>query len=130
MPQLKIYEAKQSCDSYLPRDTRELLGARLGQSQGTWYIVAHTAAEAVEIADHAGIPHVSSPRSLRVWGGSVHAEALKVVGYLRTHGEVVAHMDKGGTNPVARFTGNGWLIIGQFEYDARARREVFIPEES
>jgi hypothetical protein len=127
MPQLKIYEAKEASDSYLPPDTRELLGAPLGRDQGTWYIVAHTAAEAAQIAQSMAvrIPHVSGPRHLRVWGQSVYAEELKGWGYLRTWGEVVAHLSRG---PVARLA-DDWSVIGRFEYDARARRQVFIPEE-
>jgi hypothetical protein len=129
MPQTKIYEAKQSCDSWLPSATRELLGTRPGRGQGTWYVVAHTAVEAVEITQRAGIPHITGPRSLRVWGKSNNAEALKVVGYLRTPGEVVAHLDH-GHGPVARLTDDGWMVIGQFEFDRRAGRNVFIPEEA
>lgn len=129
MPQLKIYEAKEFRDSWLPHDTRELLGARPGQGQGTWYIVAHTAVEAVEIAQRAGVPHADSPRHLRVGGTGKHVGLLKASGYLARQGEVIAHSNKGGTADVAKFTDNGWLVIGHFEYDHRTRDTVFSPEE-
>lgn len=129
MPQLKIYEAKESSNSWLPRDTIELLQCRQGREQGSWYIVAHTAAEAVEIAHRARIAFVDSPRHLRVWGRGNHPELLKAAGYLATPGEVIAHQDRGGTSPVAKLTDNGWLIIGHFEYDRMVRKTVFTPEE-
>lgn len=130
MPQLKIYRAKESSNSWLPPDTRELLGARPGQGQGAWYIVAHTAVEAVEIAQRARIPYADRPRDLRVWGGGAYADMLKASGYLANHGEVIAHRDKGGTADVAKFTDNGWLVIGHFEYDRHERQIVFTPEEA
>lgn len=130
MPQLKIYEAKEAADSWLPRGTSELLGAARGREQGSWYIVAHTAAEAVEIAQRAGISFVNSPRNLRVWGRGQRAQQLQSHGYLATHSEVIAHLDKGGKAPAAKLTDNGWMIIGQFEYDAQKRESVFTPEEA
>jgi len=128
--QLKTYQAKEAANSWLPHGTGELLGARRPSEQGSWYIVAHTAAEAIEIAQRAGIPHVSTPRDLRVWGQSTHAQMLTNSGHLSTWGEVIAHTDKGGTAAVAKFTDNGWLIIGHFEYDAKIRETVFTAKES
>lgn len=129
MPQLKIYEAKEASNSWLPRGTEELLGARRGREQGTWYIVAYTSAEAVEIAQRAEISYTDNSRRLRIWGNSHYARLLKACGYLATPGEVITHLNKGGTNPVAKLTDNGWLIIGQFEYDPKLREIVFTPEE-
>jgi hypothetical protein len=129
MAQIKIYEAKESANSWLPRGTSELLGASRGREQGSWYIVAHTAAEAVEIAHRTGISFVNSPRDLRVWGQGQRPRQLQAHGYLATPGEVITHLDKGGTAPAAKFTDNGWVIIGQFEYDHQKRESVFTPEE-
>jgi hypothetical protein len=129
MAQIKIYEAKEAANSWLPRGTSELLGASRGREQGSWYIVAHTAAEAVEIAQRAKIAFVDSPRHLRVWGRGNRAQQLQSHGYLATPGEVIAHLDNGGTTAVAKFTADGWMIIGQFEYDAQKREIVFTPEE-
>lgn len=129
MPQIKVYEAKEFRDSWLPHDTRELLGVRPGRGQGSWYIVAHTAAEAVEIAQRAGIPYADSPRRLRVWGRGNNTDMLRAHGYLATPGEVIVHKDH-TQSPVAKLTDNGWLIIGHFEYDARERQIVFTPEEA
>jgi hypothetical protein len=129
MAQIKIYEAKESANSWLPRGTAELLGAPQGRGQGSWYIVAHTAAEAVEIAQRAKISFVNGPRDLRVWGRGNQAEQLKACGYLATPGEVIAHLDKGGTAPAAKLTADGWVVIGQFEYDRQQRKTVFTPEE-
>lgn len=129
MPQLKIYQAKEFRDSWLPHDTRELLGVRPGRGQGAWYIVAHTAAEAVEIAQSAGIPLADNPRRLRVGGQGNSADMLRASGYLATPGEVIVHRDH-TQSPVAKLTSNGWLIIGHFEYSPRAREIIFTPEEA
>lgn len=128
MPQLKVYETKEPRDSWLPRDTHELLGVPQGRGQGTWYVVAHTAAEACEIAQRAGITYADNPRRLRVWGRGNNADMLRAHGYLATPGEVIAFKDH-TLSPVAKFTDNGWLIVGHFEYDRRERQIVFTPEE-
>jgi hypothetical protein len=127
MPQLKVYEAKESSHSWLPRDTHELLGVPDGRGQGPWYVVAHTAAEAIEHAQRAGI-YVDNPRRLRVWGVGNNANMLRAHGHLTTPGEVIAHKSH-TSSPVAKFTDNGWLIIGHFEYVHRERQIVFTPKE-
>ena len=56
-------------------------------------------------------------------------DMLRAHGYLATQGEVIVHKDH-AASPVAKFTNNGWLIIGHFEYDRRERQIVFTPEEA
>lgn len=126
MPQLRIYEAREARDSFLPYGASELLEAAPGRRQGSWYVVAHTAAEAVEIARRAGIPCVDSPRQLRVWGRSTAAERLKAHGHLASHGEAIAHLERSST-PVAKFADGRWSVVGSFAYDPASREIVFRP---
>lgn len=128
MPQLKVYETKEPRDSWLPRETHALLDVPLGRGQGTWYIVAHTAAEAVEIAQRAGIAYADNPRRLRVWGRGNYADMLRAHGYLATPGEVIAYRDH-SLSTVVKFTDGGWVVIGRFEYDRLTRTNTFVPEE-
>src|ERR1700750_1070933 len=128
MPQLKVYQSKESRDSWLPHAALGLLGERRDQ-QGKWFIVAHTAAEAVEITQCADVPYAESPRRLRVAGYGDDADMLRTQGYLATPGEVIGTL--GRTNgPVARFLHGTWSLIGRFEYDQATRETVFTAEEN
>jgi hypothetical protein len=128
MPQLKVYQSKEARDSWVPRGALALFGERHSQ-QGTWFIVAHTAIEAVQIADAAGISYADSPRKLRVGGHGNDFHTLVGHGFLTTPGEVIA-TTQAANGPVARFLDGAWSLIGRFEYDHATRETVFTPEEA
>jgi hypothetical protein len=129
MSQLKVYVHKDHRQSYLPRGTEALVGATRHGEQGNWYLVAHTAVQAVELAERVGIAFVDSPRHLSVLA-HLHndAQRLRDAGFLATPGEVIVHRSHSHSR-VVTFTGSGWATIGYFEYDAKSREIVFIPEE-
>lgn len=127
MPQLKIYEAKEMRDSWIPRGARELFDLTRHQ-QGQWFVVAHTAAEAVEIAQTAEISYADSPRKLRVGGHGTRLRSLINYGFLNVPGEVVV-LSHSASGPVARFLSGTWSLIGRFEYDHATRDNIFVPEE-
>jgi hypothetical protein len=126
MPQLKIYQSKEMRDSWIPHIALGLFGESRSQ-QGTWFIVAHTAAEAVEIAQTAGVPYADSTRKLRVGGHGNDFQALVSHGFLNTPGEVVV-LTHSTNGPVARFLNGTWSLIGRFEYDHTIRETVFVSQ--
>lgn len=130
MSKLKVYVHKDHRQSYLPRGTETLVGATRHSEQGNWYLVAHTAVQAVELAQRLGIRFVDSPRHLSVLTHLPNdAQRLRDAGFLTTPGEVIVHRSHGHSR-VVTFTGGGWETIGYFEYDVTTREVVFTPEES
>lgn len=128
MAHLKVYVAKESRDSWIPSGADDLLGER--GTQGSWWVVAHTAVEAVQTAQAANLPYVASPAKLRVMShDSVDAAKLRAAGYLVSPGEVLVKSEKVSGRGVARFFQGAWTLVGRFEYSYQAHEQIFVPEE-